>query len=241
MVELKNSLLNVVASLPDEPLGLLFSGGIDSTCLAYALKNLGKPFVAYTGGLPTSKDMTFVESLAWPFPVVSLRFKKEEVMAAYRTLLKRYNRLEADLLVPLYLMLPHIPENYIVFGSGTEELFAGYYRYYKYVEEFGIKEARALLWRDYAYLFLNEARLYTEFVKPKIALFPYTHPDFVRSVVMLDDWDIFSDFRLKKHPIGELGKLLGVPDPVINRKKVAFQYGSGVQKIRKRHVQPDNV
>jgi len=43
------------------------------------------------------------------------------------------------------------------------------------------------------------------------------------------------DKELKKGLLREAGKLLGLPQIILNRKKKAAQYGSGVHKILMRH------
>ncbi len=48
------------------------------------------------------------------------------------------------------------------------------------------------------------------------------------------------DAELKKGLLREAGKLLGMPDSALKRKKRAMQYGSGVHKILLRHADEIN-
>ena len=120
-------------------------------------------------------------------------------------------------------------------GSGAEELFVGYHRYYSIYEEG--KELDKILQEEFRGLPKGDTGMINKVVR-KAGLEP-RHPfinkklaDFIFSIPLEKRME---DKELKKGLLREAAKLIGVPETVLKRRKRAAQYGSGVHRIIMKH------
>lgn len=147
-VKLKGELLDLlrgsmVKRMPhDDTIGLLFSGGLDSTLLAYLAKSLGRKIICYTvavadPSMKAAEDLQFAERIAAELDV-QLKVKRptvgeiERYLSLVVPLIDDTNGVKISVALPLYAACEQAKADGIrtlLYGLGTEELFAGYERH----------------------------------------------------------------------------------------------------------------
>ncbi|MFX0064181.1 MAG: diphthine--ammonia ligase [Candidatus Hermodarchaeota archaeon] len=123
-------------------LGILFSGGLDSSLLAYICQSLNVDFTCYTTAiegreLRSSEDLEYAKKIAayYGFPHKAIILSPEELEAQLKIvvpLLEDTNVMKVGVGTTIYLAAKQARKDNckVVFtGLGSEELFAGYQRY----------------------------------------------------------------------------------------------------------------
>ncbi len=143
--KLAKMLVNCVQErLPDPSvkIGVLFSGGVDSTLIALILKQLGRPFTCYTAafeeeGMGKSTDLAVARQAASELgfslmPVVQNLAQAQETFKVVIPLIESSNVVKVGVATPFYLCCKQAAADdvrVIYSGLGSEELFAGYQRH----------------------------------------------------------------------------------------------------------------
>lgn len=222
--------------------GVLFSGGIDSSQIAwYAKRNDLEP-VLFTFGTQYSKDLAYAQKLAGELklPLVYLNLTKEKISQVIPEVKKflakagiEPNLMQISLAIGFYLIGQKAREKNIelfLSGQGSDELFGGYNKYLKLLDN--QEELIKQMANDTDNLFkVDVIRDKTMTEESGIAIyFPYLDKEFIDYVQTLPlSLKINSDSR--KWLIRELGKYNGLPEYIFSRPKNALQYSSGIQKI----------
>ncbi len=146
--ELKNKLINTVIShtLSDVPIGILLSGGLDSSLIASImtkLKNnnlINNPIKTFTIGFENASDIIAAEKVAKYLNSnhTSYTFTKEEGLNAIREIifyLETYDITTIRASIPMFLLTKKIKNNtnikVLLSGEGADELFGGYLYFHK--------------------------------------------------------------------------------------------------------------
>jgi len=239
--ELSTLLRDSVLQTLDDRIGVSFSGGIDSTIIA-TVAGGNSDAELFSAGTAGSPDLECSEKVA-----ALLGLRLEKVLLDEGSILETYgkcyelvpnNLLKVELLVPVYKVAERAAEKgrrIMLFGTGAEELFVGYERYYAYAEgggdldallreEFSTLQNREIAWiRKVCRKFSIEARF--PFYSKALA-------DFVFSVPLERRME---DRELKKGILREAAMLLQVPSLAVKRRKQAMQYGSKIHNTLLRH------
>src|SRR3989344_4018975 len=134
---LSDALLKAVENDAAGPFGVLFSGGIDSTLIAFMAKNLGKKFTCYSAGLENSEDIVWAKraskalKLKLKCSVLPLD-KFEGIVKKVARILKEPDVTKVGVGSVFYAAasLAKKDKVKILFsGLGSEEIFAGYERH----------------------------------------------------------------------------------------------------------------
>ena len=147
-VEIKEKLLNLLrASIqrlipPDERFGVLFSGGLDSTLIAYLCKELDADFVCYTvaveePGMKDAEDLDYAKQIAADLGLKLKTIKMgadllEKPLHEVVSWIDDTDVVKVSVALPLYVACECARADGIktlLYGLGTEELFAGYRRH----------------------------------------------------------------------------------------------------------------
>ena len=223
-----------------EKFGVLFSGGLDSTLIAYLCKDSGADFNCYTvaveePGMKVAEDLEFARRVAARHGF-ELRIKRLRIEELERYLKEVIPRIEdtdvvkASVALPLYVACEFAMEDGIktvLYGLGTEELFAGYERHKRVkLEEVGEECLAGLmgayerdLYRDDVIANHCGISLRAPFLAPELVEFGLRIP----AVLKLHKGE--DKFILREIARRELGLA-----DVASRKKRAIQYGSNFLK-----------
>jgi len=222
-----------------EKFGVLFSGGLDSTLIAYLCKDLDADFVCYTvavdePGMKEAEDLAYSKSIAADLGL-PLKIKKigvddvEAYLKEVVPLIDDTDGVKISVAVPLYAACEMANEdgiNTVLSGLGTEELFAGYERHKRVKKGDVNKECLAGL------LGMHERDLYRDYMVAKahgISLrAPFLAPDLVAYALRIPAAYKLAGDR-DKAILREIACDLGLKEAA-GRKKRAVQYGANVVK-----------
>ncbi|MGA9840391.1 MAG: asparagine synthase-related protein [Thermoplasmata archaeon] len=214
------------------PVGVLFSGGVDSGLLAWELRH--RPgLVLSTVGTPSSPDLRAARGAAG---IVGVRWVPSEVTVSDVRALPRPVRAEcADLprtarsvLTAFALALQKSPSGVVLCGQGADELFLGY-AHYRGLDAASARERseadlRQLQERDW----LRSQRIAHHL--ERVVTAPYLEPEFVRAAR-----DVPIERRMPvpvpKAFFREWAVHRGLPAEIALRPKRALQFGSGIDKL----------
>ncbi len=219
-------LIDSVKKRTEEEFALLFSGGLDSSLLALICKKLRLKFKCYYIGTENSKDLVYAREIAKKF---NLDYKEriinendiQKIVTKVKNLVPS-GFVNLDLGILFYLALDFVKEKNIIIGAGAEELFAGYARHResKQVRKDCINDLKTIYERD----LIRTKNLAKHF--DKNILTPFLDKDLIIAA--------FSrEIKKDKLILREIAKELGLGEHS-ERKKLAGQYGSGIDKIVKK-------
>lgn len=237
----KSALINTVrVNVPEQEVGIAFSGGVDSTLLAKICAMLGKSALLITVGFPGSHDIDFSKRIATilgqpqritEIDVNDFRIKINHI----RSLINCDNTSHIENCIAYHYIaqvakLEKLPV--VLSANGCDELFCGY-NSFRLAYENGYEALNALMDQKIA----NEDVLVKEITTTAgefgIAVRqPFLDPDFVAFAKTIPtDYKIRgSDDMLRKHVLREMALELGVPRESAMKPKKALQYGSLIHK-----------
>ena len=220
----------------------MFSGGVDSTLIAFLCKKLKGDFTCYTVGIEDAKDVVEAEKIA---KILGLKQKMkiltsdevENYIKETFKIIKDDSVVNAGVGATALAAIRLGKEDGVTSffsGLGSEEIFAGYERHSKAKninEECwsGLKGMwKKDLGRDYAIGTHENVDL----------LVPFLDEELIKAAMKVPgEWKI--TFEEKKMILREAAIALGMPKAIAMRKKIAAQYGSGIdhvfEKLAKRH------
>ncbi len=213
--------------------GILFSGGLDSTIIASIAKRYSAP-MSYTVGIEGSHDLLVGRSTAailgldWT-PVI---LKEEQLVSLIRGMLEMVeisDPVAVSYQLPMYLVARSAEESILLSGQGADELFGGYARYENM--EAGMLERRMEEDLDRVINLGSEwdKRIAAHFGKSIVH--PYLDSKVIGFVNGLSfERRIYGGIR--KALLRDVARAMGLGE-VADRPKKAAQYGSGIMKAMK--------
>lgn len=236
ITELKEALIfATMCSLNDlNEMAILFSGGLDSSLLAYLVKDNSKntSITLYTIGTKESHDIRGSDAAA---KLLGLKLKKilinSKDIASAIPILSRIidseNPVKISYELPLYLALARIDEESVLSGQGADELFGGYARYLKMNKD----ELEKVLKKDIKTLINEEIMMdyrVADHFKKNLQI-PYLHNEVVKTAQSIPiKYKVYDGER--KIILKETALDLGLNPQLSNKKKKAIQYSSGIIK-----------
>lgn len=224
----------------NQKIGVLFSGGIDSTFICYVLKKLNIKFTCYTcelfgGNILKSSDLIYAKEIAKRYDF-DLKISKINVLDLEPILIKVIKLIESrdyiktSVALPFFLASSKAKKDNIkvIFsGLGSEEIFAGYNRHKK-VENINQECLNGLkilyqrdLYRDDVITMANNIELRLPFLDKNLINYALNIPD---------DLKIDSNKKENKVILRKIANDLGLDLKYCNRPKKAAQYGSKFDK-----------
>ncbi len=231
--EIKELFLKAVEKrVPEGDLGLLFSGGVDSTLIAATLQELGVNFTAYTSGIQhgnvdAPRDVEWAREIAEEMEIElkvhnSNLEEVEDALSDTTDWISSTSVVKNGVALPFHFALSE-DEQVVMSGLGSEQLYAGYHRQQGYLNKECLSGLRRIfegdLYRDNVISFRNgyELRL------------PFLDHDLIRHALTIpEEYKVKEEYR--KYVLRKAAEKLGVPEKVAWRKKTAAQYGSNFDK-----------
>ncbi len=145
----------------DLTVGVILSGGLDSSLTLMTVREAHPDCVAFTVGTPDSPDLAYARRLAAdldvPHEVIELRprdVRAEDIREAIRMaeLTEYGDIINAVVSVPLFRRVREVGVKVVLTGDGSDELFGGYPMYH----EVGAARARRLFLHKIANLYRTE-------------------------------------------------------------------------------------
>ncbi len=237
--ELKGLLVNAVSKrIPDQEMGILFSGGVDSTSIALICKSLGLNPTCYTAAIvdkniPPAEDLIYAKKAA---EQLGLRLHVQEIslkeVSAYLKkvvpLIEDNNVVKVGVALPFYCACERARKDgvrVLFSGLGSEELFAGYQRH-KQAKDVNkecysglLKMYERDLYRDDVVTMNNTIELRLPFLDKTLAEYALRIPAGYKIKDNQDKWILRKSVEQ-----------LGVSGEIAWRPKRAAQYGSRFDK-----------
>jgi asparagine synthase (glutamine-hydrolysing) len=219
-----------------------FSGGIDSTLLARISESISVEPKAYVSGMGDCHDISSAKHVAskLDYALTALTLSISEVERLVDEVLKIImdpSPMMIGIGIPLFSTAVAAHKDgfdSILLGQGADELFGGYSRYCKILREEKEEFLAETLWKDLinahkTNLLRDDSVCMASSVTP---LYPYLSLDVVNIAARIPiEFKVASpDDDLRKRVLRMVGKKYDLPDEIVNKKKKAFQFGSGVTK-----------
>ena len=222
--EMEKILKNFLERFGDH--ALLFSGGLDSSIIAWLLKQAGKETKLYT--LCYNDESYDIIQSGKSAKLIGLKVKKvkfdeNDVIEGAKLVKKILKTRVTSIDVSHVILAKNVEENTVISGQGADELFCGYAKYTKMDKnerEKGMREDFKNWVRT-----KKEAKIFGHFEK-KI-FFPYVELENIANRIEIEK-------KENKLPLRELALHIGLPEEIALQKKKALQYGSGVSKAFKK-------
>lgn len=246
--ELARALAQSIKRRAAPKFGILFSGGVDSSLIAFIARQLKCNFTCYTVGAENSDDIVWAQKAANEY---NLDFKCKIInLNEFEAILKNVIKLlnDADIVkvsvgCVLYAAgkLALRDGNTILFGGlGSEEIFAGYQRHETALQKNNFEALHKECWNG-----LRNMRgrdLVRDFTIAKALGLDLRTPFLDKGVVKLA-MSIHPMFKLdkdnKKIILRETAEFIGLKGEFAWRKKQAAQYGSNfvneIEKLAKKN------
>ncbi|WP_455367983.1 asparagine synthase-related protein [[Eubacterium] cellulosolvens] len=243
-----NRILNLLISAIKERIqdvdevAIAFSGGLDSTILASIAGSLQIRVHLFACGIEGFSDLSrtikAAHSLKIPLRVISKDFEDlEVVIEKVLWLIEQPDQMKVEIVAPLFWTGMQASEDgfkVLLLGQGADELFGGYKRFQEIYQTYG--KDRALRAIDQSVRDspeINYERDEPIFsackIRPRL---PYTDFQLTQYVVNLPlsmKLSGSSDM-LRKRVLRRAATYLSLPSSIIEAKKIAIQYETGVSK-----------
>jgi len=131
--ELRKTIVSVTKKIPDGGI-LLFSGGLDSSLLAFLASIHGKQITLFSVGTVSSHDKSWTHQAASiiGLPLEFREIGENEVISGLKEIKRMFQSEDALTLLielPSYFACKYSERRSIVSGQGSDELFLGYRKY----------------------------------------------------------------------------------------------------------------
>lgn len=216
-------------------IGISFSGGLDSSIMAYLAGKYTKPRL-YVVGEESSSDIRNSRSAskALGLPLIEAHLTEDNVGDMIPEVV-RITRTKNPVLVsyklPEYLVSKVAEEKVLLLGNGADELFGGYSRYTK-MRQGELVEAME---SELNGLLIEELPMDNRIAKVSGKIFEYP---FLSASVVEAAMDLPLEMKVKgeerKIALREVARRLLLPDEICARKKKAAQYGTGTVRLMRR-------
>jgi len=203
-----------------------FSGGIDSTLVAFIAKKYSDVELIAVG-TPESHDLEAAKTAAKMIGMnlTVLEIKPNEMVSEGFKMQKEIDltAIEIEFMLPFWIAAKNSKNPILMCGQGADEVFGGYARFRKNNAVNNLsKEIDNLNKR----LIKREKRI-AEIFNLKLSC-PYLSENVIRAATLFSEEERIGD--IGKVPLRQAAKILGLPKEIADRKKKAAQYGSGSQK-----------
>jgi len=247
---LRELLTRAVEKSCDSDTGVIFSAGIDSTMAAMLASEFSN-VTAYSCGIAGSHDLEYVEKTKdLGFDVKNIELTPEKIensLAPIVSTINDTNPVKVSVAVPFHFASKEAREDGLTImlcGQGADELFGGYNRYLEPLPDYAKVEGmmktdvenihEEQLNNDIAICRENGIELRAPFLDDEFKNYAMEIPIELKihEVKNSEEFTCIDDEKyIRKYILRLLGKEMGVPSSILNRRKKAAQYGSGSWKV----------
>jgi asparagine synthase (glutamine-hydrolysing) len=242
----KTSLINAVKKRVNylKKVGIILSGGIDSSILAKIIKDLNKEIICYCAAKPGSKDYRAAKELTnqynLPIKLIGLNESNiEKNLPQIISVIEDWNQFQVEEAVPIFFSSQNAAKdgiNVVMGGQGPDRLFAGYERYPQILNDGGVEKLNERLWTDlmlgYNEIFERENKI-AEFFDQELRL-PYYDVDVINTAMSISPrLKTKKDDVVRKYIHRVTGENLHVPLFITWRDKEFACKSSGIHEIIK--------
>ncbi len=220
--KLKETFEDIIWNIP-ERVGVIFSGGIDSSFLAYLINMHDKDVHLFTSCTRDSHDRIWAEkaSVMLGLPIKFIQPEEDEIVNAIVTIKNIDGGADAMSVLfdlPFYFVCKYATNNILVSGQGSDELFLGYKKYEKM--NTSKQDLEKVLGRDRK----RETSIASLFQKRII--YPYLEEELIEIAL-----DIPDELKIKegihKYILRKTAADLGLNNEISWKPKKSAQYSSG--------------
>jgi asparagine synthase (glutamine-hydrolysing) len=232
---------------------IAFSGGLDSSILAFLAKECGVKTQLITVGLGNTPETAFAEDAAHalnlPLHMATYSIDDvEEMLSKVMRLIKDHNPVNVGIAIPFFWTAQAVATkglNVLLAGQGADELFGGYHRYLGIYAEKGEETLRQAMFHDFVNYYetgFQRDNSVCAYYNVKLRL-PYADlrvANFALSLPVSLKIESSTD-KLRKRVLRKTAERIGVPDSVVNKAKKAVQYATGVDKALHKLAKRENL
>jgi asparagine synthase (glutamine-hydrolysing) len=226
--------------------GVAFSGGLDSSVLAFLAKKSGVRVELVHASMKNQSETEHAKKMAdeLKLPIHCVSFTEDDLLEALPVvlcLIEEPDPIKASIGIPFYWAAEKTAEmklKVMLAGQGADELFAGYRRYVDDYIRKGREKAEETIFRDVVGLFksnLERDMKICNFHGVEMRL-PFATYEVARFAVDLPiELKIQpTETTLRKLVLRNLARNLGLPQQAVERPKKAVQYATGVSQSLKK-------
>jgi asparagine synthase (glutamine-hydrolysing) len=234
----------------DGNIGLLYSGGIDSSVIAKILKNnydVSNLFIVSVG-VEGSYDLINASKGAHELelPLHTCLLDLKNVKYAIYKLIELdvvKNAGEISIAVPLFIGMRFLHQNFatriVYLGQGADELFGGYNKYSILASESKILEVEKAMRNDLEQLINRQTSMekqIAEYFGMKL-IYPFLYPELIEYAQNIPVSDhvvlVNGNKPIGKAILRKFARNIGLSENISEQPKKALQYGSGAKKLVK--------
>jgi asparagine synthase (glutamine-hydrolysing) len=229
-----------------EKVAVAFSGGLDSSIIAYLAKNSGVDVHLIHVSLKNQPEIDHAKQAAekLKLPIHVYLYDEgdvKEILPKILWLIEEQDPVKASIGIPIFWAAEKTAEmrfKVMLAGQGADELFGGYKRYADDYSRYGREKVRRMILndilkmyetnfeRDFKICNFHNVELRLPFATGEIAKFAIDLPVELKIVS--------PDYGLRKLVLREVAENLGLPQFIVKKPKRAIQYTTGTNKTLKK-------
>lgn len=235
-----------------DKVAVAFSGGLDSSVIAVLAKLCEKEVHLISVGLKNQEEIQHAEdaaeALCMPYHAQTYEIEHaREVLPRVLWLIEQSNTVNVSIAIPFYWIAQTASQlgyRVLLAGQGGDELFGGYHRYLaKYGQN--IASAVEATYHDLTYSYETNFQRDNQicaFHKVELRL-PFIDSDVIQYALSLPiNLKIESaEDPLRKRVLRKVAQNLGLPSSIVNRRKKAIQYATGVEKALRKLAKEEKL
>ena len=220
--------------IPNKKLGLLFSGGLDSSVLAYLLRKKKVNFRGYMCVYESKQEeiknaLDIAKRIGFNLQIIKINEKDvKENISKVVNLIESVDPVKVEVGLTMFFALKEAKKDdikVIFSGLGADDIFGGYKRMLMYpdINQDSLSSLRRIYERD---LYRDDVLSMYNNIELRL---PYLDKDLVKEVLLIS-----SKYKFKgnaKSLFREVLEDVNFPKEYLNLKRKAAQYSSGVSKI----------
>jgi asparagine synthase (glutamine-hydrolysing) len=227
-------------------LAVAFSGGLDSSIIAFLAKNFGVEVHLISVSLKNQPEIECAKKAAEALNLplhINLYSEKavEEVLPKVLWLIEGSNPVKTSIGIPVFWTAEKASEmgfRVMIAGQGADELFGGYKRYLDDYLRYGEESVQKTIFNDIVRMYENNFERDSKIcnfhnVELRLPFATYQLAKFSASLPLQLKIESPNDM-LRKIVLRKVAEDMGLPHFIVNKPKKAIQYATGVNKVIKK-------